>query len=893
MNNPSSAPNQEPSGRDAIDFLKDVAAAGPWVLQRFQPEARITFLEPRKAGDLGRIVSDKAKEGINLYWQINELGSHPTRKASRGQVSGMRFVFVDIDPPARPGMTPEEVEVSRTEIRDLLHDEDRLKAAGLPGLPTYIIDSGGGYWGFWYLIEPVPVEGHEHAHKLGGHNLWVTKVLNGLFSEPMADSCHNLDRVARLPGSVNFPDDKKLEAGRRVATARLTRKGHEAYTLDQFGWEDPGEAGLTPEELDEAMRAPLPEVELAEGDALAAVEPLRTQYNLGEATIQRILLGEKIDGEHEPDDKTRSGNLYNALRAMYYCGVPQAVAIKVVLDKRFGIADAVWRPFKKDRRSGKSVMSRNSPAEAAREAKAQVIKAYADAKKAEAKRKLEEETLAGPTNTDEVLGALEDTSDNVGSVEEAAAPASNGSGTMICAIRKLNEQHALLLQEGGKVKVLSWEKDQLADGRKIPLLQSPEAFKMRYNNQLIELKTKDGSKFAKLGTAWLEHPKRRDYLGLRLYPGRDRVVDGYLNLWEGFGVKPAPGNWLLMAHHIEQIMADGCEKSSEYIIKWLAWAVQNPDKMAEAAIVFKGGEGTGKGTLGYYIRKMFGQHGFMANSNRQITGNFNLHLRDTCFLFADEAIAPGDRHAESVLKSMITESELPIEGKGLNIIRVPNYLHIMMASNEDWVVPAGMDGRRFAVFQLSSKQQKNLSYFAALRAQMNNGGCEAMLHDLLGMDLGDWHPRSNIPNTKALQEQKEHSLRGVPRVMFDLLREGELPSNAPFEDTQKPFVPTSTLVEYAQRQSNEKITSTAVGRFLNKQLGVEQVTSRRPRGYRFPALAKAREAWDKVFGKVEWNDAAEWSERAFGVGSFVQRTFNGFRNAAEEEMYQRALPILN
>jgi hypothetical protein len=83
-------------------------------------------------------------------------------------------------------------------------------------------------------------------------------------------------------------------------------------------------------------------------------------------------------------------------------------------------------------------------------------------------------------------------------------------------------------------------------------------------------------------------------------------------------------------------------------------------------------------------------------------------------------------------------------------------LHVVIASNEAWVVPATADERRFAVFEADTEARNALppSFFIDLNAEMENGGLSAMLHDLLTIDLAGWHPRSAIPNTKALVDQK-------------------------------------------------------------------------------------------------------------------------------------------
>ena len=50
-----------------------------------------------------------------------------------------------------------------------------------------------------------------------------------------AGGTHNIDRLLRLPGTVNFPNKVKLEKGRSVTRSRLLFAGANVYQLDQAG----------------------------------------------------------------------------------------------------------------------------------------------------------------------------------------------------------------------------------------------------------------------------------------------------------------------------------------------------------------------------------------------------------------------------------------------------------------------------------------------------------------------------------------------------------------------------------------------------------------------------------------------------------------------------------
>ena len=99
-----------------------------------------------------------------------------------------------------------------------------------------------------------------------------------------------------------------------------------------------------------------------------------------------------------------------------------------------------------------------------------------------------------------------------------------------------------------------------------------------------------------------------------------------------------------------------------------------------------------------------------------------------------------------------------------------------MASNEDWVVPASLDERRFAVFNVSNGRQGDRAYFGALHRELYEaGGAEAFVHDMLAMPLGDWHPRFDVPQTEGLRQQQIESAAPEVFWLWSLLEDGELP----------------------------------------------------------------------------------------------------------------------
>jgi hypothetical protein len=439
-------------------------------------------------------------------------------------------------------------------------------------------------------------------------------------------------------------------------------------------------------------------------------------------------------------------------------------------------------------------------------------------------------------------------------------------------LRELNDRFTVLENEAGKCRVLEFV--EMPTGvrgktRSVPTHQSFEDFRNRFlNKKLVVGQDKEGNdiKMA-LGKWWLENEARRQFHSLTFRP-RDGEEVGtgptrQLNLWQGFSVRPAPGEWGRMRAHIRDVLAGGDEASDSYIIRWMAWTLQNPDEPAEVALTFRGEPGTGKGIFGRTMAQLFGQHGLHTGGSEMITGRFNKHFRDCCLLFADEVVWDGDRKAEAKVKTFLTEPTLMIEGKGVDAVTWPNMLHVIISSNSEWVVPAGPFERRYAVFDVSDTQRQKRGYFAPLFAELESGGLAAMLHDLLAMDLGHWHPREDVPKTDALNDQKSRGLDPVHAAVLDMLREGAVPidcGNDPRGTDARPFVATTGFAEHVQRQTRGVVSSTTVSNVL-KKIGSEKARQRRPSGYVLPLLGDARAAWDARpdLPAQNWDDAVDWA----------------------------------
>lgn len=781
----------KPDYQASIEFLQRWLPRGPWVLVAIDPNKKGLEADTFGGADItskgGRLLDwledQGSKRKRNIYFTVNPCTRHLATKPSREHIQALSWLHVDLDPRAGDDFKEE-----RERILKLIRDPSSL---GIPK-PTVIVDSGGGYQGFWRLAVPELLDGTaEQYEEAKRWNKQLELVLGG-------DNCHNVDRIMRLPGTINRPDPRKRAKGRQEALACVVEFGDSKHDLTKFtkapivAAPASGFAGGTVTVSGNVARySSVDDIEELRG-------PERAQC--------RVVI---VQG-HDPDDPdkfngSRSEWLFFVCCEMIRAGCSDDAIYAVITDPDFGVSASVL-----DKGSG--------------------IEEYAV-------RQIERAR------------------------EEAVDP----------ILREFNDRHALISAVGSKglCRILGEEWDPVWRQTRI-VYQNQSDFMLRYKKRKREWIDNDG-KAQSMPAAiwWLEHALGRQFDSVVFAPGQPRVVNGAYNRWHGWAVAADPsGSCERYLRHVREIICGGIEAHFEYVLNWMANAVQNPAEPGGTAIVLRGDPGTGKGVFARGFGRLFGRHFLHLTRTAQLVGKFNAHHAECLLAFADEAVGNNDPEVAAAMKAIITEPTLMCEAKGVDAEQVPNNIHLVMASNSDWVVPVEIGDRRYVVLDVSSNHREDKAYFGAIEAELDSGGCEALLHLLLNRDIHGWRPMDGRPVTDALAGQKRESLTGIAAVWHDLLSAGELPPFArPADDgTGRLFLPSKLFSEYVTAserwRSRKPCTVHAVGRFLGN-MGFEKIrpgTEPRWKGYALPGLPEARATWDRVmWAEPTWDpDDDEW-----------------------------------
>ena len=316
-------------------------------------------------------------------------------------------------------------------------------------------------------------------------------------------------------------------------------------------------------------------------------------------------------------------------------------------------------------------------------------------------------------------------------------------------VLQMNLRYALM-RIGKNTLIATFEKN--ANDVRVGFL-NVGSFNIMLSNEPIFIKNKKHQ----MSDIWLASSLRREYYDMGIYP-KGKEPDGTLNIWNGWGVEPNPdASCEKYLKHTEGVICNGNTENYEWLLDWMADSIQDFRNVKGTCVVLQGIEGCGKGIWADNFGMLFGKHYTHIVDAERLTSRFNSFMADSILIFADEVLFPGDRKSANVLKGLISERVITREAKGVDSVDVDNLNRVIIASNEDWIIPAGPQSRRYLVLHINPDLACNKSYFDALAKEMDNGGRGALLHFLINRRI-----TSNLrtaPVTKALIEQRKMSSR--------------------------------------------------------------------------------------------------------------------------------------
>ncbi|MCK1684665.1 virulence-associated E family protein [Bradyrhizobium sp. 145] len=306
----------------AIEFFKALHGDGPTWLTAIAPNR--TGIETKTCVSVAALTTFLGRYSgrRNLYYTLNRPrpGASPNKKPEKEDFVGGEVIALHVDVDPRAKETQEEAKARLLDWIAHRWPEELPK-------PTFVIYSGAGIQIIWMLDEAVPLNSLEEAEDIERYNKWILSLCDG------DQNCFNIDRILRVPGFLNIPDERKIAKGRVPNDAEVLafnpREIHPLSAFKQWPKENAPKADPT---------GPL-QIDSINVKRVADVSEL-DRYDVPDRIKVIMVQGHHPD-EPKQGDNSRSAWLYDVVCNLVRAKVPDDVIYGIITDPSFAISASV------------------------------------------------------------------------------------------------------------------------------------------------------------------------------------------------------------------------------------------------------------------------------------------------------------------------------------------------------------------------------------------------------------------------------------------------------------------------------------------------------------------------------------------------------------------------
>ncbi|MER9854535.1 MULTISPECIES: DUF5906 domain-containing protein [unclassified Mesorhizobium] len=214
---------------------------------------------------------------------------------------------------------------------------------------------------------------------------------------------------------------------------------------------------------------------------------------------------------------------------------------------------------------------------------------------------------------------------------------------------------------------------------------------------------------------------------------RDGLGRSYVNTYVSARIETLAGDPAPFLRHLALVLPNPDDQ--RILLEFLAHNARYPGHKIPWAPLIQSVEGVGKNVFKQVIRHAIDKQYFYQPKAKQLNDSgskFNGWMDSKLFFLVDEIKTDDKRDMVETLKPFITETELEIEGKGVNQRMADTPSNWMFFSNHKDAIPITTNGRRFAIFYSPIETLDDLrsrgmddAYFNSLYAWLGdhqNGG---------------------------------------------------------------------------------------------------------------------------------------------------------------------------
>lgn len=608
--------------------------------------------------------------GRNIYWTVGITTPGLDKKPSKPDIVGFRCAHVDIDPPRdNPAWNKQNA------LSDLL---------SRPQPPSVVIDSGNGLQALWWMEQGTVTD----TPTLELINSGIRNAFLG------SDSCQNVDRLLRLPGTINYPNAKKRSIGRTAVRSELVVPFTGAtYSVDSLRARFPFVA--LPETLLELTAGPCAEYTGPESDdelirmILASKGGMNALFG-GKATVVDLWKGDATVLANHFQSHSGGDFDHSAADAALFAHLAFWAGKDAARMDRLFRRSALMREKYEKRQDYRT--------DTIRKAVSGCRSVYNMPRR---------ETPAPAAPAEELLTTVEQL-------------------TYFKGCTYVLSEHKILVPDGEMLK--------------------PDQFKAYYGGHVFSMSADSTGPTKNAWEAFTENRAVRfpKVVGTVFEPKKPfgHIEDKKVNIYiPDPRVNPVKGDVSLMLRHVAKAYPD--ERDQEILWTWFASLIQNPGIKFQWAVFLQGTQGSGKSVWGEILKRAIGPKFYHKPNAEDINNKFNDFMDFKLLIDVQEITLENKYEVMENLKEWITADEVEMQPKGGKKAMRPNKANWMIASNWRAALPIDKNERRIAPFFAKQQSAEDLlrdgmfgtSYFPDMWDWLRGGGFNHMTHYLQNRPL--------------------------------------------------------------------------------------------------------------------------------------------------------------
>ncbi len=303
---------------------------------------------------------------------------------------------------------------------------------------------------------------------------------------------------------------------------------------------------------------------------------------------------------------------------------------------------------------------------------------------------------------------------------------------------------------------------------------------------------------------WLKDEDRRSYKKCYWFPNLDKGDPQNFNTFTGFKSKIVENvNMEKVSKFLEhlKLLTNYEEKSTDYLIKYVSHIFQKPEEIPQTALLFKSYQGTGKDIFTDFLGKILGNNLIHKEPKMEnVTGTFNSSTQNKLILQLNEITGKDGHFNKELLKDLITATHLNIRKMRTDAEKFPNFIRLLLFTNNLNPIDIPADDRRYLVFQTAKPKTKD--YYKELgRLLLDDDALNSIYTYFMNFDISEFTPHIDRVETQAYKNIQKHNSNPFYEFLIELVNN---PANYKvFHKANKSYIITKFMEHYYSKFLDE------------------------------------------------------------------------------------------